>query len=174
MTCTFPPSVVDRYNVTVSFAEHTTTQSVFVDRLCGAGYYGSVGNACATCPQVRSVMGTEDVNCSPFTIPGNSDSHSVAMKTDFAFQNAICLEFVLVPIRQAGYYEESPNVFVSCVPDSACPAIDTSVLEAAVANGKLGLAPYFAALYSEVRRSVYCSVVFAAFVIAALRCLISS
>ena len=66
---------------------------------------------------------------------------------------------MLVPIRLPGYYEQSPNVFVSCVPDSACPAIDTSALEAAALTGILGLTPYFAALQTEVgtlsvRRSV--------------------
>ena len=62
LTCTFPPSVVNRYNVAVSFAGNTTAESVSIDRLCGAGFYGSVGDACTACPQV----GTRTVRAGDF------------------------------------------------------------------------------------------------------------
>ena len=51
---------------------------------------------------------------------------------------------MIVPMRQAGYFEQDPSTFVSCLPASACPEDDVSALTADPAS--LSLTPYLVAL----------------------------
>jgi hypothetical protein len=52
--CTLPPSVVGRSKVRVSFAAMETADEVVMDRMCGAGAHGFVGETCGACPQVHT------------------------------------------------------------------------------------------------------------------------
>ena len=67
-------------------------------------------------------------------------------------QNAECLQFVIVPVRQPGYFEQDPTTYVSCVPETACPGVDVSALMAN--SDALTLTPYFQALVEVRHRPV--------------------
>ena len=56
LTCSMPPTVVGRYDVVVLFGGVSSGTGVVVDRMCGAGLYGSVGQSCQVCPAVRGTL----------------------------------------------------------------------------------------------------------------------
>lgn len=52
VVCNVAPSGVGRDDVIVSLSGLNSSQSVFVDRMCGAGYTAIPGDRCAPCPNV--------------------------------------------------------------------------------------------------------------------------
>ncbi len=54
LECRVPLSPVGRQLVIVALDGHNSTQSVFIERMCGEGYTGVPGRQCTLCPLVRS------------------------------------------------------------------------------------------------------------------------
>jgi hypothetical protein len=60
--------------------------------------------------------------------------------------NAVCNEFFPFPLPAPGFFEETPQRFVRCVPVAACSTRPIAALSAAVGPGKLSLTSYLSAL----------------------------
>ena len=47
------PSTVGRFPVIVQLGGARSADNVTIDRMCGAGFFGLIGDSCQLCPQVR-------------------------------------------------------------------------------------------------------------------------